>query len=68
VGTGWILEPTTHPSYAGEAAIPVFVLGLYAVQRPNIGRLGPFGAVAYAYVFVFFTGTVLIAFVDDTSN
>ena len=28
---------------AGEAAIPLFVIGLYAVQRPRIGRLGLIG-------------------------
>ena len=33
-------------TYAGEATIPLFVLGLYAGQRPHIGRLGLFGAVA----------------------
>jgi hypothetical protein len=34
-------------TYAGEAAIPFFVIGLYAVQRPRIGRLGFLGAIAY---------------------
>jgi hypothetical protein len=51
-----------------EAAIPVFVLGLYVVQRPQIGRLGQLSAVAYAYSFVFFTGTVVYALVHETSN
>ncbi len=51
-----------------EAAIPVFVIGLYLVQRPQIGRLGLVGAVAYAYAFVYFTGTVVYALVDGTSN
>ena len=32
-----------------EAAIPVFVIGLYLVQRPHIGRLGRLSAAAYAY-------------------
>jgi hypothetical protein len=35
-------------TYAGEAAVPLFVLGLYAAQRPRLGRLGLAGAVAYA--------------------
>jgi hypothetical protein len=35
-------------TYAGEAAIPLFVIGLYAVQRPRIGRLGFTGAIGYA--------------------
>jgi hypothetical protein len=51
-----------------EAAIPVFVIGLYAVQRPQIGRLGQLSAVAYAYSFVFFTGTVAHAYVDRTPD
>src|SRR3984893_4513743 len=55
-------------TYAGEAAIPLFVIGLYAVQRPRIGRLGLFGAVAYAYSYVFFTSTVVYALAAGTSN
>lgn len=51
-----------------EAAIPVFVLGLYRVQRPRIGRLGQLTAAAYAYAFVFFTGTVVYALVDGTKD
>jgi hypothetical protein len=47
-----------------EAAIPVFVIGLYAAQRPHIGRLGGISAVAYAYSFVFFTGTVIYALIE----
>jgi hypothetical protein len=55
-------------TYAGEAAIPLFVLGLYALQRPRIGRLGLAGAVAYAYTFVFFTSTVVYALVNGTND
>jgi hypothetical protein len=55
-------------TYAGEAALPIFVIGLYAVQRPRIGRLGMFGAVAYAYSYVFFTATVLYALVGTAPN
>jgi hypothetical protein len=51
-----------------EAAIPVLVLGLYAAQRPRIGRLGLIAALAYAYAFVFFTGTVVYALVNETSD
>jgi hypothetical protein len=51
-----------------EAAIPVFVIGLYVVQRPQIGRLGRLTAVAYAYSYVFFTGTVVYALIDATSS
>lgn len=55
-------------TYLAEAAIPLFVLGLYAVQRPRIGRLGLFGAVAYAYSYVFFTATVVYALAAGTPN
>ncbi len=55
-------------TYAGEAAIPLFVIGLYAVQRPRIGRLGFAGAVAYAYAYVFFTSTVVYALIAGTPN
>jgi len=51
-----------------EAAIPVFVIGLYLVQRPQIGRLGRLSAAAYAYSCVFFTGTVVYALVDGASD
>jgi hypothetical protein len=51
-----------------EAAIPLLVLGLYAAQRPRIGRLGLLSALAYAYAFVFFSGTVVYALVNGTSD
>jgi hypothetical protein len=47
-------------TYVAEAAIPIFVMGLYAVQLPRIGWLGLVGAVGYAYDFIYFTGTVLL--------
>lgn len=55
-------------TYAAEAAIPLFVIGLYAMQRPRIGRLGLVGAIGYAYSFVFFTGTVLFALANGTKD
>jgi len=55
-------------TYLAEAAIPLFVVGLYAVQRPQIGRLGLLGAVGYAYAYVFFTGTVLLALVNRSPD
>jgi hypothetical protein len=55
-------------TYAGEAAIPLFVVGLYAAQRPRIGGLGLFGAVAFAYSYVFFTSTVMYALSAGTPN
>ena len=55
-------------TYVSEAAVPLFVLGIYAAQRPRIGRLGLLGAVGYAYTFVFFTSTVVFALVQHTSD
>jgi hypothetical protein len=49
-----------------EAAIPIFVIGLAAVLRPRLGRLGVLAAVGYAYSYVVFTGTVVHALVNDT--
>jgi hypothetical protein len=44
-----------------EAVIPVFVVGLALAQHPFVGRLGWASAWAYAYSFVYFTGTVVYA-------
>jgi hypothetical protein len=55
-------------TYAAEAAIPFFVLGLYAAQRPAISRFGLIGALLYAYSYVFFTSTVMSALVAGTPN
>jgi hypothetical protein len=55
-------------TYISEAAIPLFVIGIYAAQRPTIGRLGLLGAVGYAYTFVFFTSTVVYALVQHTTD
>src|SRR4029077_20624239 len=54
---GGFSHPQLTLTYCAEAAIPLFVLGLYALQRPRIGRLGLVAALAYAYTFVFFTST-----------
>lgn len=51
-----------------EAAIPVFVIGLYVARRPQIGRLGRVGALAHAYSYVFFTATVVYALIDATRD
>jgi hypothetical protein len=51
-----------------EAAIPVFVMGLYIAQRPQIGRLGRLAAAAYANTYAFFTGTVVYAPIHGTSD
>jgi hypothetical protein len=68
VGQGHFSAVRLALTYAAEAAIPLFVLGLYALQRPHIGRLGLAGAAAYAYSYVFFTSTVVYALIAHTSD
>jgi hypothetical protein len=51
-----------------EAAIPVFVIGLAVAPRPRLGRLGVLSAVAYAYSYLVFTGTVVYALVNQTKD
>jgi hypothetical protein len=53
---------------AAEAAIPVFVVGFAVLHRSLLGRLGLVSAVAYAYSYVVFTGTVVYAIVNHTKN
>jgi hypothetical protein len=50
-------------TYVGESMIPLFVVGIFAAQRPSIGWLGLCGAMAYSYSYVFFTSTVVYALV-----
>ena len=65
---GGFSTPQLALTYAAEAAIPLFILGLFAVQRPRIGALGLVGAVTYAYTLVFFTSTVVYALVNHTHD
>lgn len=65
---GGFSTPQLLMTYVAEAAIPLFVLGLYAVQRPRIGWPGLLSAVVYAYTFVYFTSTVVHALVERTSD
>jgi hypothetical protein len=51
-----------------EIAVPFFVVGLYLVQRPWIGRLGRLSAGSYAVAYLAFTGSVVYALVNGTSD
>jgi hypothetical protein len=51
-----------------EAAIPFFIIGLYVLQRPRMSRLGLVATIGYAYTFIFFSGTVVFALAQRTSN
>ena len=55
-------------AYLGEAGIVFVVIGLCAVQRPRIGLLGLYGALAYAYSFAFFASTVVYALAAGSKN
>jgi hypothetical protein len=55
-------------TYAAEAALPLFVIGLFVVQRPRIGRLGLVGAVGYAYAYIAFTATVVYSLVENVDD
>jgi hypothetical protein len=65
---GGFSVPQLLLTLVAEAAIPFITIGLYAVQRPRIGRLGLISAFAYAYAFAFFTGTVVYALVNGTND
>jgi hypothetical protein len=65
---GRFSTPQLALTYLAEVAIPLFVIGLYAVQRPRIGRLGLFGAVGYSYTFIFYSGTVVVALANRTRD
>ena len=65
---GGFSTPQLALTYVAESAIPLFVLGLYAAQRPHIGWLGLVSALTYAYTFVFYTSTVVYALIDHTRD
>lgn len=65
---GGFSEPQLWLTLVAEAAIPIFVIGLAAAQRPRLGRLGTLAATGYAYSYVVFTGTVAYALVNDTED
>lgn len=54
--------------YVAAAAVPFFVLGLHAVQRPRAGWLSLAGAVAYGAASVFFAGATLCALAHGTGG
>ena len=51
-----------------EAATPIFVMGLANAHGRSFGLLGWASAWAYAYSYVFFTGTVVYALARNTEN
>ena len=51
-----------------EIAVPFFVIALYLVQRPAIGRLGRIGSIGYAYAYAFFSFTVVYALAEGVGD
>lgn len=48
-------------NYAAFIPLPAILIGLYAAQRPRIGRFGLVGALTYGYAFIYFAHTTLVA-------
>jgi hypothetical protein len=55
-------------TFVAEAAIPVLVTGIAALFWSRLGRVGRASAVAYAYSYVVFTGSVVYALVHHTKD
>jgi len=55
-------------TFAAEAAIPIFVVGIANVYQQRLGRLGKVSAWSYAYAYVVFTGTVVYALVNHIKD
>jgi hypothetical protein len=58
---GGFTSPQLWLNYLAFLPLPAIMLGLYAVQRPRIARLGLVGALLYGFAFVYFTHTTLTA-------
>lgn len=58
---GGFSAPQLWINYVAFVPLPAIVIGLYAAQRPAIGRLGLAGALAYGYAFIYFAHTTLVA-------
>lgn len=59
--SGGFTAPQLWLNYAAFLPVPAVMLGLYAVQRPHISRVGLAGAVGYGIAFVYFAHTTLLA-------
>lgn len=55
-------------NYLAFLPLPAVLLGLYAVQRPRISRLGLLGALLYGFAFVYFAHTTLLALSAGVRN
>lgn len=65
---GGFSAPQLWLTLIAEAAIPFLVIGLYLAQRPQIARSAAIAAGLYAYAYVYFTGTVVVALVQGTPD
>lgn len=55
-------------NYVAFLPVPAVLLGLYAVQRPTISRLGLWGALLYGFAFVYFAHTALYALASQSPS
>lgn len=55
-------------NYAAFLPVPALMLGLYAMQRPRIGRAGLWGALIYGGAFVYFAHTTLWALAESAPD
>jgi hypothetical protein len=55
-------------TFAAEAAIPIFVVGLAILYQQRLGRLGQVSAWSYAYAYLVFTGTAVYALVNHIKD
>jgi hypothetical protein len=58
---GGFSEAQLWLNYVAFLPLPAVMVGLYAVQRPFISRVGLAGAVLYGFAFIYFAHTTLAA-------
>lgn len=57
-----------YVTYAAFVAVPFFMLGLHALQRPSSGWLSLTGAACYGAAFIFYAATAIHALVERTPD
>jgi len=55
-------------NYVAFLPMPALMIGLYAAQRPAIGRAGLWGAVLYGFAFIYFAHTTLWALAEGAAD
>jgi hypothetical protein len=55
-------------NYVAFLPLPAIMIGLYAMQRPQVSLWGLAGAVLYGFAFIYFTFTTQLALVDHVAT